>query len=307
MITTEKIALHQNKQISRTTIHGWKSIIFGVPFIIAGTAIILMCLDILIHVPDSSIKVPRNLAATFGGIFLLPGIYLVTHGILGVKRLSRLTKTSSAYWNLDYNWNPQYSFDRNFKELTSCYYSAIFFLLFLIPFNIFAFYILEGKQIFFRTIIVIFNIFFLLNLGHCIYLLIKFIKFGRSKLIFNQFPYFVGNKFQATVQTSRRLENIELLDTTLRCIEENYEIYGTETDKRSKVVTYQIYAENKKLEVTDIDANFGNLSFNIDFDIPNNNYYKTQLAKRPAIYWELEINAFRPGLDYKSNFIVPIY
>ena len=151
-----------------------------------------------------------------------------------------------------------------------------------------------------------FDLVFVVLIFYVLYNFLKYAKYGSSKLRFSSFPYFLGNKFDATLVTSKPISTDDVIHTTLRFIEEKYEIRGSGDNKSSQVVTYQIYAEEKKISTTP-NYQYGSLQIPISFDLPTGDQYKTQLSERPAKYWELEVKAQTPGIDYKSSFLLPIY
>lgn len=68
MVNTKRFEIKGKTPISRTTIHGWSSFLFGLPFATAGIFIILISFYI-ISTPDSKFHVPRYMVAMFGGLF----------------------------------------------------------------------------------------------------------------------------------------------------------------------------------------------------------------------------------------------
>ena len=80
MVNTERFEIKGKTPISRSTIHGWKSFLFGLPFTAAGIFIILFSFNI-IPTPDSKFHVPRYMVAMFGGLFLIAGLFLIIHGL----------------------------------------------------------------------------------------------------------------------------------------------------------------------------------------------------------------------------------
>jgi hypothetical protein len=45
----------------------------------------------------------------------------------------------------------------------------------------------------------------------------------------------------------------------------------------------------------------------MEWPLPNDAELSTQLNGRPAKFWELEVKAKTPGVDYHERFLLPIY
>jgi len=69
---------------------------------------------------------------------------------------------------------------------------------------------------------------------------------GNSYVTFQSFPFFLGETMTLTL--TKIPKKLTVLQMTLRCIEEAYEIHGTGENKKSVVVCYQIYKEVKILD-----------------------------------------------------------
>src|SRR5258708_16331480 len=82
--SSERVLVNHPTQ-SATAIDGWKSVLFGLPFLVAGIFIGASALDYVgraKHVPDW-------LIGLIGFFFFAPGAFLVIHGFRGVIRKAR--------------------------------------------------------------------------------------------------------------------------------------------------------------------------------------------------------------------------
>jgi len=70
--THERVVLKGRQPVSRTTIHGWPSVILGLPFAGMGTFILLMGLE-KIEVDPSKVHAPMWVIAVCGLLFVLAG------------------------------------------------------------------------------------------------------------------------------------------------------------------------------------------------------------------------------------------
>ena len=137
--------------------------------------------------------------------------------------------------------------------------------------------------------------YFLKNLG-------LFLKYGNSRLRFESFPFYIGDKL--SVILINLPAEINQLQLDLRCIEEKYEIHQRGQERESKVVCYQLYHESRTLEGREV-APSGKLS--LEWGLPDEPEMTSTLSQRPARFWELEVKADTPGVDYHSCFLLPVY
>ena len=306
MVKNDRYEIKGKTPISRTTIHGWSSVLFGLLFAAAGLYIVLISFNI-IETPDSKFNVPRYMAAMFGGVFLMPGLFLVIHGLLSLNYRPAKFLVNASPWDNDYEWNHHQINDRSRSDLIKFFFSTVFLILFLIPFHIFIFKFLGGSKIgyFPKTLMIIFDLAVLIIIGTYFKKLFRYLKYGMSSLRFNQFPYFLGNSLELTFMINRPLTGAKNLNAILQCIEEKYENRGSGDNKKSVVICYHLYSEKREIELPSQD--YGSLQIPIQFDLPDSEIYRTRLKERPPTYWELELKAETDGMDLNKTFLVPVY
>lgn len=127
--------------------------------------------------------------------------------------------------------------------------------------------------------------------------IIKYFKYGRGKLLFNRFPFFLGDKLEFKISDLPPKDQINGMTLNLRFIQE-------EKPENQMVRFWEYYFEQKKFSIQDLDSN-GDLP--IEWSLPDNSEFTTNLSERPAKYWELEVKAKTPGVDYHERFLLPIY
>ncbi|HKI48885.1 MAG TPA: hypothetical protein VKA69_06140, partial [Desulfobacteria bacterium] len=152
----ERVQLNNRQPISRTTIHGWPSFIFGLPFAGMGTFILLIGLE-KIEVDFGKIHAPIWIISLFGLLFLLAGLTFIWHGLDGLRRKAKVQKVkttrASSPWLWDYEWQALGFTDNKFKKVMHGLLMLIIFGAFLAPFNWWAFVSDEGSTM--VTIIVV--------------------------------------------------------------------------------------------------------------------------------------------------------
>lgn len=299
--------LKGHSAISPTTIYGWPSILFSLPFMGAGVFIFLLAIGIIPAKP-SDFHASRGSIAAIGCFFFLAGFSFLVHGLLSLRQRVRIKGLQSKYggdiWYADYHWDPRGVKGDSLSKVISMFFSGLGITLVTLLFTWLAF--VEIKLLFFKIVIGIFDFFLLLLWGNWIYLVGRFLKYGISSLEFHQFPYFLGEKVDVTLKATKKIKGLKEMTAILRCIEERYETRGSGENAKSVVVSYQIYAD--RLALNDVKQyEFMTLSLPISFNLPEGQEYETALRNRPAKYWELEIKAQTPGIDYKTSFLLPVY
>lgn len=303
--TRERIELRGRQPVSRTTIHGWPSVIFGSPFAGMGTFIFLMGLG-KVEVDPGTVHAPLWVIAVCGLMFLLAGLFLIWHGLDGIWRNARIRKVqrtrSSSPWLWDYPWQALGISDNKLKKVM---HSLIFLFVvgaFLAPFHWWAFLSKEGPLMV-KVIVVIFDLVFGLCGGY--YFLNSlglYLKYGNSRLRFESFPFFLGDILSVTLV--KLPSEINQLQLDLRFIEERYEMRGSGDNRSQKVICYQLYHEGRILQGSEVTSS-GKLS--LEWDLPGDQEMTSTLSQRPALFWELEVKADTPGVDYHSCFLLPVY
>ncbi len=301
----EQIVLKGRQPVSRTTIQGWPSILLGSPFAGMGTYFFLMGLG-EIEVSPSKVHAPMWVIAVCGLMFLLAGLFLIGHGLVGLRRKAKVKKAkatrSSSPWLWDYEWQALGISDNKLKKVVNALIMLSVVIVFLAPFNWWAFYSGDGRVLV-KIIVVLLDLAFGLGGGYYfLNNLALYLKYGNSRLRFGNFPFYLGGKL--SVSLAGLPTEINQLQLDLRFIEEKYETRQRGDTKESKVVCYQLYHEGRILNDGQV-APSGKLS--LEWDLPDEPEWTSALSQRPACFWELEVNADTPGVDYHSCFLLPVY
>jgi hypothetical protein len=302
---SEQVQLNNRQPISRTTIHGWPSFVFGLPFAGMGTFILLMGLG-EIEVDPSKVHAPMWIISLFGLLFLLAGLSFIWHGLDGVRRKAKIkiakTTRASSPWLWDYEWQTRGISDNKIKKVLHGLIMLIVVGAFLAPFHWWAFVSDEGSFMV-KAMVVFFDLVF--GLGGGYYFLSNlalYLKYGNSRLRFGNFPFYLGDKL--SVELVGLPSEINQLQLDLRFIEEKYETRQRGNSKESRVVCYQLFHEARTLQGREVVAS-GKLS--LEWDLPSEPELTSTLSQRPARFWELEVKADTPGIDYHSRFLLPVY
>jgi hypothetical protein len=301
MPTLERKALPARASRAGTTIHTGCAILFGIPFLGMGSFLILSGTRV-IDLPGDS-DAPLGLVGGMGLLFAFAGFLIVLHGIrglfraAGVRRRKRERPHEPWYW--DHPWNAEGESTGGFGEQVKGLFGLGLFALFLAPFNWIGYTTRDGIWI---AVVGLFDLILVASLGAFIYQFARWVQYGGSRLRFAAFPFFLGGPFEAYLEGAHRLRSFRSLAITLRCVEETYERQGRSTN----VVCYQIYEDREQWTAATSPA--GDASdLRIVFSLPVEKELATRLAQAPPRYWELELAADTPGIDYKATFLVPVY
>ena len=309
VIDTVRKSVNIINPVSPTTIFGWPAVLFSLPFIGICTYIALTALKIIPSLGrPQSYNVSRELVAAFGGLFVMAGLAVLIHGFISLRDQSHrqrlLLKYPDQSWLADYRWNPKGIAGDELRKVYKTFGGAIGIIIFFIPFNWFAFFTKDIPSIF-AVFVGFFDFFIILGLAYGSYLFLRFLKYGTSFLQFNQFPFFLDDKVDAVLNTEA-IKGLKDMVVTLRCIEEKYETRGTGRNRSTVIVSYQIYADSVKFDNAGQSQHM-RLYLPVSFPLPRDLNYNTALSVRPAKYWQMELKAATPGINYLSTFLIPVY
>jgi hypothetical protein len=302
-MTRRELTGHQAR--SATTIHGWPAVFFGVPFLAAGIGAYVVQ-----RLAPESIQGPRLLMVWFAGIFGLVGLLMIVHGLRGLRRRAGVARRRAAHpgqpWLWDYEWDRSGASDDTRRRLWRAIFVSVFFVAFLLPFNWIGFAMpdVSGRGLW-MAIVGLFDLVTVAVIGRAVYLLLRYLKYGTSTVSFDTFPFFLGDELAVRFEGSGRGEIFDRMTATLRCVEERYETRGSGKNRSQRVVCYEVYADAQNVEGA--RARWEGLrGLALRFPLPEEEQ-PTRLGERPPRYWELEVKAEVPGVDYKGTFLVPVY
>jgi len=239
-------------------------------------------------------------------MFFLAGAFLIGHGFKGLRLKARVEEGRRRFpdkpWMWDYQWEPLGISENKVKEIVNHFVAGLVFVAFLAPFHYLMWF--DPKQdppMWAKGVILFFDFIVVLVLGDAFRKLFQYLKYGNSRLRFQDFPYYVGHKVRLALEGVPA--TFDRMTLNLRYVEEAYETRGTHRNKRQEVVCYQIYGEERTLNSGPVHG--GRLI--TEWELPDNEEMISELSARPARFWELEVKAETPGVDYESRFLVPIY
>jgi hypothetical protein len=282
---------------------------FGLPFAAGGAALVLFGAGVrggaLRGGPG-----PRWLAAAVGLVFAWIGLAFVVHGARELRRRRAVRRLERRHpgqpWWSDHPWDPRGAGDQTLAEAVRAACVALFVLLFLVPFHWVGFFA-PHRVVVFGLFALVFDAVALGLVWRALYLVVRMLKYGRGAVAFARFPFRRGELVELFVAVPSGVSAPSELVATLRCVQERFEVRGSGKGRSTEVVSYELLAPATAVTaVTPPPGHAGGAAFRIAARIPAD-APATALAERPARYWELELSAALPGVDYGAAFLVPVY
>lgn len=303
--TSSKLRSHVDRS-SGTTAHGWFPVWFGAIFFAAGALVLGVGLE-WIPVDGDSVHAPYWVIATIGAVFAGAGAWMMAVGLRGLLQRRRRRRAAARYpdrpWLADHGWDPAGSWDDAGRGPWRAAAMTAFMVVFLAPFHWWAFGSGEGPWPV-KAMVVVFDLLTLLVAWSAVAGWLRRLRYGRPRLRFSRFPFFLGEELDAWLEAPRGMHGARDMTVTLRCVQESYESSGS--DDGSRVVARQVHQDEREIELASQGLSRGRLLLPIRFPLPED-APATELAARPPRYWEIEVRAEAPGLDARSTFLVPVY
>ena len=208
-----------------------------------------------------------------------------------------------APWYADYPWDERGITDQALRKALNPFVGAVVFTVFAAPFHCLILTIRDMPGVFTIGVVVVYLI-VAACIGQGIYRLLRYRKYGSTNLRFNRFPFFLGDKLEVEMSNPRGIGEFRSIEIALLCIEEQIVRRGTARNRTRSVVCYQIYGDTVRFEKGVYKK--GGASVPITFLLPAD-ASPTSLSASPPTYWEIEIKAETPGVDYNAVFLVPVY
>jgi hypothetical protein len=297
-------ALANHPTQSATTIDGWGSVLFGLPFLLAGLGIGAAALQLF---PVHGKHAPNSAIGIIGGMFGLAGLFLFMHGVHGIVRKIAYKRESERrpgdIWYADYHWHQEGASYSALREMASRFLAAVAWNGFLVPFFWVGF--TQRGAWLFAVVASLFGLIGIIFWVRWAQMLGEVVRYGNSSLIYDQFPYFLGGTLGARLRLPRHVADLDELKLTLRCVMERYVITGTGNNRSSKVVCYELYQDSKTFSQEQV-AGYAGGELPLQFKLPDNQPSTTLIATPPT-YWEIEAAGSSHKVNYQAYFKVPVY
>lgn len=290
---------------SVTTIDRWKSLLFGIPFLLCGAFVWVSALNIL----PSRKHAPDWLIALVGSFFLLGGVFFITHGVHGILKEAAHDREAAAHpdqpWIADYHWNREGFTFSAFSAMLSRLFPALFWYAFLIPFFWVGVHV-HGTGRAFLVGAVLFALIGLVFWVRWAKMFMELLRYGNAFLAFDDFPFYPGGMLRTRLRTPRHFEAFQELTVTFRCVQERYELRGMGRDRSTQVVCHELYREVANFTRERLMGAAASSYLPLSFRVPENQP-TTRLSDTPPTYWEIEVRGKADRASYEAYFLVPVY
>ncbi|MGB0720773.1 MAG: hypothetical protein ACPGU7_00125 [Gammaproteobacteria bacterium] len=286
-------------RIGRTA-YGWSAVFMALPFLLSG-AFFALAGGGFLTLPGK-VNAPLWVIAVIGLAFFSAGSVLGVQGLVGVwsrRRAGRARhRVGAGPWFEDYPWNPGGVDDDPHGRWVRAFLLTGLVGLIIAPLNWWGF--LERDTPLPVTVMaaVMDGVWLLLALHGC-YLMLRAFKYGRGRLSFRRFPLAPGDTLEVGLSPNR----FDGLEVHLRYVRERFEGQGRGRRRNARHRADALYSERQSVEGGD-----GGAELMIRARLPDTPGWTTRLTADPDVsYWELEVRADRPGIDYLARFPLPVY
>lgn len=298
---SERVLVNHPTQ-SATAIDGWKSFLFGLPFLAAGIwigAVAFGFINVKKNVPDWAV-------AIFGAFFFLGGVFFNVHGLMGVIRKSAYDREAKQApnqpWLYDHHWRREGFTFSAFNSMLQRLFAALVWTGFLVPF--FWIGVTHRGAWIFALVAGVLGLFGLVFWARWLQMLTELIRYGNTFLAYNNFPFFLGSTLSARLRAPNHLADFDELTLTLRCVKERYITSGSGSNRKTEVVCFELYNDSKTFSRAQLAAYPQEIP--IEFTLPESQPV-TSLTSAPPLYWEIEANAKSSRARFEAFYLVPVY
>jgi hypothetical protein len=288
---------------SAAAIDGWRSALFGIPFLAAGLWISLAAIGF----PSGRKHPPDWMIGIIGPMFFFGGLFFLIHGLLGIARkaqyLSAMAQRPGQPWFCDFHWRQEGIAFSAFNAMLGRLLAALVWTAFLTPFFWIGLTVPEARV--FLIFSTIFGLIGLVYWYRWAQMSADLLRYGNSFLNYDSFPYFLGGALRARLRAPHHVSDIDALTLTLRCVQERYVATGNGRNRSSRVVCYELYKDAVTLS-RDRLAGLAGGEIPMEFQLPANQS-TTSLASTPPVYWEIEARGQSRTVGYQAYFLVPVY
>jgi hypothetical protein len=127
-------------------------------------------------------------------------------------------------------------------------------------------------------------------------------RYGACQLRFSRFPYLLGERLDVTLVRDGATAPLPGLLARLVCVEEQWAVPGA-SDRAPRRRRVERWSETRPVP----GAGGAHVPIRFDLPPPGPDAPGTELSAELPRYWELELWADLPGLDFRAVFLVPVY
>lgn len=277
---------------------GWPAVFFGLPFMAAGAAQLAMAGGLI---DAGGGRAPAEILWATGAVFAGAGLLVSGSGARGLAAAARRRRTRAERpgepWLWDREWETVVR-DDGLSRTASSFFWGAFITVFMIPFNWWAWFSGDGVLPV-KLITTLFDGLALAMLGHGFYQLGRGLKYGVSRLVLPSVPLRLGTRPAVKLESADRVRG--QLSASLRCVEERVVTDHSGGKRSQRVECFVLHEKSWTIERSPTGADLA-IALELPAAAPS-----TDFGRHPPRYWELELAAETPGIDYHAVFLLPVY
>ena len=247
----------------------------------------------------------------FGLVFALAGGGILLDFVSDLVKKNRFKKkleqTPDTPWLAFDTWKNNRTIHSQLKYalvflgvgLLAGLFLSIGLAVFIIMKEIFIAYIMVGFLILLDFIVLIYG-------G---YKLLQYLKWGKTCFTFDKVPFRPGEKLKGMIVNPKKIDSFIWFKACLLCSQDETVINLSGKSIKTRVERRDLY-EKEFLITGDKQDRKGGTSIRIDIDIPTGFPGTSEPAwdeYSVTTYWQFEITAETPGIDFKETFDLPIF
>lgn len=309
VVELERVRLsNRTERVAVTTGLGlWGGFLFGFLFVAMGAFILLLGLKV-VYIDPSSVHAPYWVLSLLGGTFATSGM-IVWSMILQERRQVKKRQILAAQHPFsqvfaDYPWDPKGITKSPWSLARKSLAATIFFAVFMAPFNWWA-WGSEEDRLMVKIIVSVFDLCLIFAGIELVRRILAALKYGHSRIEYNIFPLLTGGRIDLRWLAPSGLENATSITFALRCVEEWTESRGAGKNRSNYLIHEQLWAATRTTQ------GHGECPPNrptfLSFDVPATAPGSNLSGKLRITFWELEVNAKAPGVDFQERYLVPVY
>jgi len=236
---------------------------------------------------------------TIGLIFFI-GIFYAIHQTKITKKLQE------QYPNQPWVWKPEWAegvirSNEKSKFFLSLFFAGIWNAISLPLWFLFFYRLTKGLE----AHLLLFLIHPAVGIGLAIWAVRRFLlwrKYGVSKLQLITKPAVLGEKFGGIIHSGINIDPDDGFHVTLK----NVHIYKTRSGKKTRTHRNVLWENSQKVEKEMLEEDHTRSAIPVYFELPSDAQPTDETNNRNKYIWQIECKASVPGIDYETEFEIPI-
>jgi len=280
-------------------------ILFGLPFAVFGL------LGLLRALKEATGPSPRLEAVYIPGlagiVFLGVGAVLMVAGTVGYRTLKKQRQLKEQYPDEPWMWREHWISGKikssSSTKLVFLWIFAILWNAVSIPMLFFFIFGSPEKENMAWLLILIFPFIGVLLLMGAMVETLRWKKYGISLFEMTAFPGVIGGKMEGAIYTDLKDSPTEGVHLTLSCVNRVTSGSGESRSTHEHI----LFQEKYKVGRESLSRGFKGVIIPVSFDIPIDARASDSSRSDNTIMWKLKVHAPMPGVDYNTEFEVPVF